>query len=105
MAEPTATPTTAFMAVAQEVFVGHPRVRHLLEEGFRDPTKGMAMLGFMEAGVQEEETRSMVMVLGADSGQWTTGRSMAATPGSFLSYLGLQLLRWEDHNNSCMGVV
>jgi hypothetical protein len=42
-------------------------------EVFRDPTRGMATLGSMEAGVQEEGTRSMVVVLEASSGLWITG--------------------------------
>jgi hypothetical protein len=105
MAKPTATTTTASTVVEQEVFVGHPSVRHLLVEGFIDPTRGMVMLGSMEAGVHEEGTRAMVMVLGGSSGQWTTGRGMATTPYNFLSRLRLQLSRWEDRNSSCMGVV
>jgi hypothetical protein len=43
-------------------------------EVFRDPTRGMATLGSMEAGVQEEGTRSMVVVLEASSGLWITGQ-------------------------------
>jgi hypothetical protein len=105
MVEPMATPATASRAVAQEVFKVTPRARHLLVEVFKDPTRGMATLGSMEAGVYEEGTRSMVMVLGASSGQWITGRGMEAIPGSFLSHLGLHLLRWVDCNNSFMGVV
>jgi hypothetical protein len=51
MVEPMATPATASRAVAQEVFKVTPRARHLLVEVFKDPTRGMATLGSMEAGV------------------------------------------------------
>jgi hypothetical protein len=73
MVELTATPATTSAAVAQEAFEITPRVMHLLVEGFREPTRGMA-LGSMEAGVREEGTRSMVVVLGASLGQWSIMR-------------------------------